>query len=119
MSCPNCGSEAPLLHSISPTGMVASCGQCAAVIAQPVQAEPAPIAKAERNAKPAATGSQPLRPENVIRMAKDRARFLRRSITALERSLKADRRELEQLTRLLDAAEARPRAVVRPIRTTA
>jgi hypothetical protein len=56
---------------------------------------------------------------SIVAQARTEAAALRRSIRAHERALATERRQLAALDRLLDAAAGKPRAVVRPIRTTA
>lgn len=146
MSCPNCGSDLEQ-SNLTPSGFVKTCASCnitlpgqqiasvpkqevseppiatlsakPAPVAQPLVAHPS-LAKAEPSAK-----TLPLTPATILRYTRKRAAELKRSIARDEKALARDKKELESLLRVLDAADnldaadARPRAVVRSLRTTA
>lgn len=128
MSCPACGCES-IRTAITQEGKTRVCAKCDALLdEQPAPREVveaigespsfAPRSKTIRK-RTATDPDHRLTARGVIASAKVEARRLRASIRSHERAVAAERKQLAALTRLLDAADARPRAVVRPIRTTA
>ena len=118
MPCPKCGCEYTRI-ALSASGKTYFCRDCDSPVSEdaaPIVVAPPTPARAVAKA-PAPTTK--LGAAGTIRAAKAEARALRVTIREHERALKKARTELAKLDRLLDAAEARPRAVVRPIRTTA
>ena len=64
---------------------------------------------------PTASTVKPITPKDVVKMAKRRLREVRREIKQLTKL----RKEEQELTRLIDAAEGKQLAVVRDIKRTA
>ncbi len=116
MAC-SCGCEFSRV-AIGPTGKTRFCRDCGLPLAPEAAPVVAPPPAVEKPAAPAPK-SCPLTACDILREARAEAKALRSRIRTNERAVAADRKRLAAITRLLDAAEARPRAVVRPIRTTA
>lgn len=116
MAC-SCGCEFSRV-TIVPTGKTRLCRDCGLPLVPEAVVVAAPPVAAAKAVAPTPK-SAPLTARDILHEAKREAKSLRASIRANERALAADRKRLAAITRLLDAAEARPRAVVRPIRTTA
>ena len=138
--CPECG-ETGIHRDWTPSGFVDRCSSCEAVLPSlrvPVpsnpdqlrgyvsprllnrQQMPEPIAKTPTAAKSVRSPAPALTPATMLRLAKQRHRELKREIARDTKALAAKQREFSNISNVLDAAEApKPRAVVRPIRTTA
>lgn len=123
MACP-CG-ETGIRTALTPEGkirMCAGCGRQIDAVMVPPQAEqeagePSPVPVVKPTRQPATDRRVTAR--NVIADARREVAALRRSISAHEKALKKERSQLDALTRLLDAADDKPCAVVRLNRTTA
>jgi hypothetical protein len=144
-ACPSCGST-ERSSAWSPSGFTHRCARCDATLESPAppqlragekpdalrgyvprrmleqQEQPAPSAQPPAAAKPARSpaAAPALTPATMLRLAKQRHRELKREIARDAKALAAKQREFSNISNVLDAAEApKPRAVVRPIRTTA
>jgi hypothetical protein len=109
-------------------GKVRTCANCHRPVDAPVAVIVSTVVPPHPEVKPRARNvavtkpesrERPLTTRSIVALAKREAAELRRSIAAHERALRRERERLSQITRLLDAAAESPRAVVRPIRTTA
>lgn len=145
-TCPGCGLCAePVIEIVAPnaetgrSGVLRRCGSCMMPCLEEqehteVHAKATGAGESSRivSTVKAATStvSQPIAPtaaqskqskrlgaKGTIKSARAEERELRATIKRLERELKIAKAEHTKLARLLDAADARPRAVVRPIKS--
>ncbi len=124
MICPGCQADIEPIVSMGNTGIVkvcpvAGCNQVIDSLAQPAPVYPQPQPQpGEGIATKRRTASKPA-PFDVIKEAKRRRRYVSAEVKRLRKELKVAEREEAQLKRLLAAAEEKPEAKIRAIRSAA
>ena len=121
MGCQNCGADAPPSMEMTPHGPVVKCDACGFMpqtVDQPVARDVA----AEPERKLATKKPEPKRekidPRALVKQAKRELKERRKRIRQLKRELAAEEKAEAELARLLDAADGKPLAVVRELRSS-
>lgn len=128
--CPSCGCQSRMTQLSAVHGKISNCSGCGTRVVMPVEAppvsppspastQPRSVGRPRLSIPTPPTTSEPTKvtARSTIASAKREAKALRSHVKALKKALTSAETELEKLNRLLDAADSRPRAVVRPIRT--
>ena len=117
MHCPNCATETSVQADMTPDGLVKKCAECGLLVRDDEAPQAAPVQPAKPTApRHPQPKTAPTDPRALIKAARAELRERKRRVKSLTKELKAEQKAADELQRLLDAADGKSLAVVRPLR---